>query len=285
MKNGLGGGWSHWGERRVTVAAGDDSRMPGEKLRGLDQYAEWAEDRSPRIWCTDEGKSDTIYWLIGCGTGRKERYWVSLWGYWLETWWCLLKEKSRVQRAGEGGEKQERRFEQEQLWGQRRWMENTEALLQVLTPAASGSSWATLNRSFPHHFHRSLSHRGNMGVGKTTSQACLNKETRCLCCRHQVESNSFVTLWTTAHQAPCPWSILGKNTGVGCHFLLQGIFPGQEANPHLLFSRRILYHWATCVYHVSCKGTESNVNCLFLLLLLIHVYLNNSYMNLRLCLK
>ena len=23
----------------------------------------------------------------------------------------------------------------------------------------------------------------------------------------------------------CPWDFLGKNTGVGCHFLLQGIFP------------------------------------------------------------
>ena len=22
----------------------------------------------------------------------------------------------------------------------------------------------------------------------------------------------------------CPWDFLGKNTGVGCHFLLQGIF-------------------------------------------------------------
>ena len=26
----------------------------------------------------------------------------------------------------------------------------------------------------------------------------------------------------------------GKNTGVGCHFLLQGIFPTQESNPRLL---------------------------------------------------
>ena len=26
----------------------------------------------------------------------------------------------------------------------------------------------------------------------------------------------------------------GKNTGVGCHFLLRGIFPTQESNPHLL---------------------------------------------------
>ena len=32
---------------------------------------------------------------------------------------------------------------------------------------------------------------------------------------------------------------LGKNTEVGCHFLLQGIFPTQESNPHLLW----LLHW------------------------------------------
>ena len=33
-----------------------------------------------------------------------------------------------------------------------------------------------------------------------------------------------------------PWDSPGKNTGVGCHALLQGIFPTQESNPHLL-------HW------------------------------------------
>ena len=27
----------------------------------------------------------------------------------------------------------------------------------------------------------------------------------------------------------------GKNTGVGCHFLLQGIFLTQGSNPHLLY--------------------------------------------------
>ena len=35
----------------------------------------------------------------------------------------------------------------------------------------------------------------------------------------------FVTLWTVAHQAPCPQNFSGKNTGVSCHFLLQRIFP------------------------------------------------------------
>ena len=43
----------------------------------------------------------------------------------------------------------------------------------------------------------------------------------------------FVTLWTVAHQAPL-WDSPGKNTGVGCHALLQGIFLTQESNPCLL---------------------------------------------------
>ena len=37
----------------------------------------------------------------------------------------------------------------------------------------------------------------------------------------------------------CPWSFPGKNTEAGCHFLLQGIFPTQGLNPHLLY----LLHW------------------------------------------
>ena len=37
----------------------------------------------------------------------------------------------------------------------------------------------------------------------------------------------------------------GKNTGVGCHTLLQGIFLTQGSNLRLLHCRRILYRWAT----------------------------------------
>ena len=32
-----------------------------------------------------------------------------------------------------------------------------------------------------------------------------------------------------------PWDFPGKNTGVGCHFLLQVIFKAQESNPGLLY--------------------------------------------------
>ena len=37
----------------------------------------------------------------------------------------------------------------------------------------------------------------------------------------------------------CPWDSLGKNTRVGCHSLLQGIFPTQGSNLGLLH----LLHW------------------------------------------
>ena len=40
----------------------------------------------------------------------------------------------------------------------------------------------------------------------------------------------------------CSWNSLGKNTGVGCCFLLQGTFLTQGSNLGLLYRRRILYH-------------------------------------------
>ena len=41
---------------------------------------------------------------------------------------------------------------------------------------------------------------------------------------------------TTVCQAPLSWDFPGKKTGVGCHFLLQGIYLTQGSNKHLL-------HW------------------------------------------
>ena len=49
---------------------------------------------------------------------------------------------------------------------------------------------------------------------------------------------SYLTLF---NPVVCPWNFLGKNTGVGCHSLLQGIFPTQGSNLGLLHCRQILY--------------------------------------------
>ena len=47
----------------------------------------------------------------------------------------------------------------------------------------------------------------------------------CVCVlRHFSCVQLFVTPWTVAHQALCPWDSPGKNIGVGSHSLLQGIF-------------------------------------------------------------
>ena len=64
-----------------------------------------------------------------------------------------------------------------------------------------------------------------------------------------VGSNSFATPWNIACQAPCPWNSPDKNTGVSCHFLLQGIILTQGLNSHLLDWQAVLYHWTTREAH------------------------------------
>ena len=52
-----------------------------------------------------------------------------------------------------------------------------------------------------------------------------------------VTKSCSALLWPRGLQSVrllCPWNSPGKNTGVGCYFFLQGIFPTQESNPCLL---------------------------------------------------
>ena len=48
-----------------------------------------------------------------------------------------------------------------------------------------------------------------------------------------------------ACQVPLSMGFPRQECGVGCHFLLQGIFPAQRSNARLLLGRQILYHWDT----------------------------------------
>ena len=59
--------------------------------------------------------------------------------------------------------------------------------------------------------------------------------TVCVCARVL----SHVPLFAT------PWNSPGKNTGVGCHFLLQRIFPARGSNPCLLCH----WQWQADSYH------------------------------------
>ena len=60
----------------------------------------------------------------------------------------------------------------------------------------------------------------------------------------------FATLWTVACQAPL-WDSPGKNTGVGCYALLQGIFLTQGSNSCLL----CLLHCRQIPYLLSPQGS------------------------------
>ena len=71
-------------------------------------------------------------------------------------------------------------------------------------------------------------------------------------CCFSVTSSSFATPRTVACQALCPWNFLGKNIGVGCHFLLQGIFLIQGSNPGLL-------HWQADALTSEPPGKPSTI--------------------------
>ena len=66
-----------------------------------------------------------------------------------------------------------------------------------------------------------------------------------LCYQQQCQQLSRVQLFATpllqSARLLCPWDSPGKNNGVGCHALLQGIFPNQGLNLGILLCRQILY--------------------------------------------
>ena len=101
-------------------------------------------------------------------------------------------------------------------------------------------------------------------------------------------TKSWIWLSTYAHSCDDPvrdttvgsvlvvvWGGLGRsssssNTGVGCHFLHQGILATQGLNPHLLqllYCRWILYHWATGEAHSQCicVTNHHDMHCLKIL--------------------
>ena len=79
----------------------------------------------------------------------------------------------------------------------------------------------------------------------------------CCCCCYvtSVVSDSVRPhgLQPTGHL--CPWDFPVKNTGVGCHSLLQGIFLIQGLNPRLLH----LLHWQVDCLQLAPHNSSSNL--------------------------
>ena len=75
----------------------------------------------------------------------------------------------------------------------------------------------------------------------------------------------------------CPWNSLSNNTGVGCHALLQAIFPTKGSNPSLTFpasSRQALYHLChlgtpiLCIIVYLCQSQSPNSSHILLILMI-----------------
>ena len=75
---------------------------------------------------------------------------------------------------------------------------------------------------------------------------CYTLMNQCVCVLlSSVMSNSLQPYGLQSTRLLCPWNFLSKNTAVGCHFLLQGIFPTQGLNLVscvFCIGRQILYH-------------------------------------------
>ena len=78
---------------------------------------------------------------------------------------------------------------------------------------------------------------------------------------------------------PCPWDAPGKNTGVGCHFLLQCVKVKSESEvaqscltlpPHGLQPTRLLCPWVF-------PGKSTGVGCYCLLRSYIYTYTQNYF--------
>ena len=102
--------------------------------------------------------------------------------------------------------------------------------------------------------------RSHMAQLRVCMRACLGT----LSLSH---SPLFATPWTVPTRLLWPWDYPGKNTGVGCHCLLQRIFLTQESNPCLL----CLLHW-----QVGSSSWLSVVKNLCIVPVLIYVLLKQA---------
>ena len=73
----------------------------------------------------------------------------------------------------------------------------------------------------------------------------------CLCAQPLVTSDWFLTPWTVAHQAPLSVGFSRQEYWNGLPFPLQGFFPTQGSNSHLLY----LLHWQADSLPLAPTGT------------------------------
>ena len=83
------------------------------------------------------------------------------------------------------------------------------------------------------------------GIAKSRTELMIHCVYKCICCVCLVDQLCPTLFYKMDHSPPGS-SVYGdspvKNTGMGCHFLLEGIFLTQGLNPGFLHYRQTLYY-------------------------------------------
>ena len=147
------------------------------------------------------------------------------------------------------------------IWRQCRRVQVLQSQAEIIHWTRTGEGWSPALNTPPPVVR--------WGLVRGSAKPLKGKRVVCLCVLSQLSRVwLFVTPWTVPPPHPrllCLWNFPGKNTGVGCHFLLEGIFLTQGSNLCLLCSctgRQIPYHSAMVipkrwVHHLnSGKGRQ-----------------------------
>ena len=143
-------------------------------------------------------------------------------------------------------------------WSRDRWMNNSmqQGTLKFLTDKSLPQAWLRKSRSKVSHsdLEKDL---GDLAPNQFILPGILGMwSSEPLKVKVKLLSRVwlFATPWTVPYQDPPSTRILhprdfpGKSTGVGCHFLLQGILPTQELNLGFL-------HWRQTLCRLSHQGS------------------------------
>ena len=100
-------------------------------------------------------------------------------------------------------------------------------VMNVWIDAGHSACWASLE----------MEQRSRIQMKLWWYSLCMVATSQSPCSVASVMSDSLRPLGLKPTRLLCPWDFPGRNTGVGCHALPQGIFPTQGLNSHY---RRIL---------------------------------------------
>ena len=127
-------------------------------------------------------------------------------------------------------------------------LEQTVGSTQII-PSNTGRGWCSQSHPLVSRTTASMKKCTTVLWAWCQSRGFCQTILRCAC-KHACSSHAqlFVTYELQPTKFLCPWDSLGKNTHVGCHFLLQGLFPTQGSNPRVL-------HWQVDSLPLSHLGS------------------------------